>query len=342
MGHLGGVFDKQLAGVLLTLNSKQTRGAEVLFKSLAVLDGNFKLVPAARPWAPLETVAEMAQADAVALRDCLASAGLIDLWRAPSAPLSGLPPATEVQVALVRANPLVYFGGGEAVPDFRFVLWRSQFSTYLNHWLSSGQSAGALLTGNALNEAEGWLGTHVNELTEPERLLIDASNAARHKQLEEEELRRHAERSALAAQAARMKTRALQMFGATIGALALLVLAGYLGWRAYTEGRAANGLRLAAESGAMFAGARPGGDERAMLQILAAHRMAPNAVVYAGLLDAAVAKRDLLKVWPVGSAVFSIAVEPRRHAHRFGQSGQHAATVGHQDRSTDRRTAQGA
>ena len=81
---------------------------------------------------------------------------------------------------------------------------------------------------------------------------------------------------------------------------------------ARTATQNANALRLIAESQAMLAGLRAGGDERALQQLLAGHRLAPplSAPVDGAMLDAVVGSSRMLRVIDQGSTVTCVALSP--------------------------------
>ena len=181
-GHLGGVFQQYIDQTLARLSAEQRRAAEVMFKSLAMLDSTLKLVPASQFWKVLAGVPAVAEVDAVALRDTLATAGLIDLSReaVPGRGEASSTFDTDAKVALVRPNAMAYFGGGDVIPDVRFFMWRrGQFANDLERWRHAGRARDGLLKGNPLAEAEDWLSLRANELSAAERELIEASIALR-------------------------------------------------------------------------------------------------------------------------------------------------------------------
>jgi WD40 repeat protein len=80
--------------------------------------------------------------------------------------------------------------------------------------------------------------------------------------------------------------------------------------RARAELRRAVSLRLAAEAPAMLSGARREGDERALLQLVAASRLSAGPALDGSLLDAILRRRDLIKLIPSDAPVTSVAVSP--------------------------------
>jgi WD40 repeat protein len=80
--------------------------------------------------------------------------------------------------------------------------------------------------------------------------------------------------------------------------------------RARAELRRAVALRLAAEAPTLLSGARRGGDERAILQVVAAHRIAPGPDLDSSLLDVLLLRRDLIKLIRSGAPVGTVALSP--------------------------------
>lgn len=193
LGHLGSVFIRHLETNLALLNEADRDAATILFKTLSRLNPNLKLTPEPQSWDAVATIPTLISVGSVRMRDWLVEHGLLDLWQEDSAKLTSGDQDT-LRVALVRPNPMHYLGDGESIPDAAFFMWRGQFATYVLRWNSVARSDDALLIGNALVEAEGWLSSRVEELTEPERSLIDASLAARERSLREQEVRAATER----------------------------------------------------------------------------------------------------------------------------------------------------
>lgn len=153
LGHLGGIFNRHLEHTLAGLTDLERAGARVLFKSLSSLDSALKLKAEQQPWADLASIPALARANAVRLRDRLAGAGAVDVFRGPMASRDN---EEAVQLSLVRRNPQPYFGG-ETVPDAAFFLWRGQFATFVQSWRGSASAESALIAGPPLDEAERWL-----------------------------------------------------------------------------------------------------------------------------------------------------------------------------------------
>ena len=118
------------------------------------------------------------------------------------------------------------------------------------------------------------------------------------------------------------RRRNRKIIGAAIGAIFVAALTSALAiWglieredaianadRAYAELRREVALRLVAEGQATLSGARADGDERALMKLLAAYRIAPEREVSGGILAAIISRSDLYKLIPTGSPITSIAV----------------------------------
>jgi len=348
LGHLGGIFIRHLDSKLALLTQNDRSAAVVLFKTLSRLSPSLRLMPEPQAWAAVATIPKLNHVGAARLRDWLAQHGLIDLWTGDS---TGQTPGdkTSPHVALVRPNPMHYLGGDENIPDAAFFMWRGQFASYVLHWNSTMRSNDALLSGNALSEAEAWLSSKEKELTEPERSFIHTSLAERERRLLEEEARQAAEREKdrLARQTAEELLRVEQEKAESLNreflvtqtlasrmrtglvAIAMLfmlvVIFAYLYITVATQQRdvaenkerlakskhkEVNSLRLTAESLAMLKGTNVGEDSRALLQLLAAHRTAAGNVVNSGILEAQVLLTDTVKIILAESAVTAIAFSP--------------------------------
>ncbi|SDH47910.1 hypothetical protein [Nitrosomonas sp. Nm132] len=120
------------------------------------------------------------------------------------------------------------------------------------------------------------------------------------------------------ADAARLRKQARQLQGALLTVFILAAVATYLYYDASTEKkerklaqREALSLRLVSESLDISGGARPGGDERAILQLLAAQQIVPgNKKVDAALITTLNRKHNTQKIWAVGAPITAIAFNP--------------------------------
>jgi len=83
--------------------------------------------------------------------------------------------------------------------------------------------------------------------------------------------------------------------------------------RARAELVRATALRLAGEAQVAMAAGSAGNDERAIQQVLAAHRLHPSAEVDSALLTFLNERRALLKLIPVGTAIAAVAFHPDGH-----------------------------
>ena len=117
-------------------------------------------------------------------------------------------------------------------------------------------------------------------------------------------------RVAAEANAIQVRKRSRALLAASLA----LVLALGTVWKFYYQSemqlKQATGLRLVAGASAMLSRARAGGDERAMLQVLAAHRTAPRAEVDGGLLNTLLDRRNLVKLAATDGQIHAMAFSP--------------------------------
>lgn len=120
------------------------------------------------------------------------------------------------------------------------------------------------------------------------------------------------------ADATRLRKQTRQLQGALLGVIILAGVAGYGLYDAHSEKkvrklaqREAISLRLVSESLDISSGVRPGGDERAILQLLAAQQLSPgNKKVDSALITTLSRKYTTQKIWSVGSKINAIAFSP--------------------------------
>lgn len=120
------------------------------------------------------------------------------------------------------------------------------------------------------------------------------------------------------ADAARLRKQARQLQGALLGVIMLAGVAGYGFYNANTEKKVRKlaqreiiSLRLVSESLDILNGLRPGGDERAILQLLAAQQIVPsNKKVDAALITTLNKKYSTQKLWTTGAPIDAIAFSP--------------------------------
>ena len=122
----------------------------------------------------------------------------------------------------------------------------------------------------------------------------------------------------LAEDAAR-RSRRLTLLASTVALVALIAAACALWFwlesldktrAAEDYARRATVLRLAAEGQAMVAGLRPGGTEQGLLELLAAHRLAPGVEPYFALQASVAQTERMLKLIPAGGEVVAVAFSP--------------------------------
>lgn len=106
-------------------------------------------------------------------------------------------------------------------------------------------------------------------------------------------------------------------------ALSLSVVAIYGWYTAHIEKEktflAQNSLRVVSESLDMVNGARVGGDERAILQLLAIHQITPSEVVDSAILTVLAKNNATQKLWKTGERITSVAID---------HQGRYIASVG--------------
>jgi len=233
---IAGHFGKRLERCLLDSREKVGRAPEVLLTNLLQFDAQFAVLPAAHEWTTLASIPAIGGTDGLAIRDLLLRERLIDMWRdeqghlicALAQPTPG--PALE---KLARA-------------DATFILWRQRFASYVHSFTQSGRVATALLSGDALREADLWLSSHADQLSADERALIESSLSARDAQEVAEADRQRLQNERLAAErdraeherrraeaarrravkvARRFKIAAVVTFAMSAVAVSLLVLA---------------------------------------------------------------------------------------------------------------------
>jgi hypothetical protein len=124
--------------------------------------------------------------------------------------------------------------------DRAFHSWLRQLKPRLDDWRKLPTDDGTLLRGSPLAVAEDWLARRRDDLSEEERLYVEASIASREA---EHERKDEARKQAADAQRRRVRNRNIALVAASI----LAVLAGLLGWRAEQQRIKADELRETAE-----------------------------------------------------------------------------------------------
>ncbi|WNG94321.1 TIR domain-containing protein [Mycobacterium sp. ITM-2016-00318] len=158
-------------------------------------------------------------------------------------------------------------------------------------WKSNNRDAAWLLAGSRLADAERVVSSPTfTQRMNPVREYIDASRQSENDRLAAEEERRHAElRNAQERQAVaeahasdlRKRSRILRAVVAITAAVAVVAVVGLVyavsaRGQAQDRFRQATSVRLASDSDNMLNGSRPGSDERALLELLAANALSPN------------------------------------------------------------------
>jgi WD40 repeat protein len=170
-------------------------------------------------------------------------------------------------------------------------------------WQASVRNESWLLEGTRLAEAEALAAKPgFRDRLDPTRDFLQASLRREDDRVAAEKQRQEAELQAAHKHAAALRRRAgilIAVLALTVtiavAAVSLFVLADTARQQAVRQRNEATALRLVTEVQPMFTGSRSGGYVRALQQLLAAHALAPKPTEGA-LLDAAIARRDLLKI----------------------------------------------
>ncbi|CAI8820069.1 dynein assembly factor with WDR repeat domains 1 [Pseudomonas sp. IT-194MI4] len=213
-------------------------------------------------------------------------------------------------------------------------------------WLNNGRKTAWLLQGERLDVAEVLaLKSRYRRRLEGVSEFLLASRAREMEQREQEAslrekrinaeaaLRQEAEKRQLAAEklvevearerataqlaANGLKRQARKLIVAVVVVVIALVVSIVGIWHAKTEQAIAefalsqaNGLRMASQAMAMLDSTRPGGDERALLQLVAAGRAVSHVEVEGAMLAAMVGKSDVKKLWNSDGAITAVAFSP--------------------------------
>lgn len=184
-------------------------------------------------------------------------------------------------------------------------------------WARSGRDDAWLLAGTRLADAEKLSAKPgFAQRLQPAGALIAASRQREDQLLADEQARQRAELEASQAHAAALRTRArilTAVLAVTVVAALVAVVAFVAAYQAQREAdrraREATTLRLVSEAQAMLGQVRPGGDARALLQLLAAHALG-GEVADGAMLDALAARADTLRIIGVGPKINGVAVSP--------------------------------
>uniref|UniRef100_UPI000B40B039 nSTAND1 domain-containing NTPase n=1 Tax=Arthrobacter globiformis TaxID=1665 RepID=UPI000B40B039 len=200
-------------------------------------------------------------------------------------------------------------------------------------WETNGRNDAWLLEGARLAGAEQLAAkpgfsqqlTPVNEFLRASRDR-DERRAHAERRRQETELRAAREKQEAAeahATVLRKRSRMLRAVVAAALAIALVAAAGFIQasiarHEATQRATEATALRLVSEAQAMIAGSRPGGDVRALKQLLAAHALAPTAEGESSLLNGLTAWQDLHRMVETTDFVNTVAVSPDGHRIAYG------------------------
>ena len=208
-------------------------------------------------------------------------------------------------------------------------------------WRSNGKDPAWLLAGSRLADAEKVVGSSTfTQRMNPVREYLDASRQSENERVAAEEERVHSElRNAQERQAEaeahardlRKRSRILRAVVAMTAVVAVVAVVGLvyaIGARGQAQDRfrQATGVRLAAEADGILDGSRPGGDARALDELLAANALSPNTFDQQ-LYSAAVKTFDTLKLIDTSAGHFGGALSPGAafspRGDRFVTAGDH-------------------
>lgn len=202
---------------------------------------------------------------------------------------------------------------------------------YAHAWEANDRDPAWLLEGRRLDEAVALLdkpGFH-ERLARAGEYLGASSEREQHRRAAEEHQREaelhaaqeraeHAQEKQAIAEAhsavLRKRSRVLRVLVAGTATVAVLAIAASV-WatsahsQAQARFRQATAARLESEAQGMLEQVRPGGDQRALQQVLAA-RLIDNDPNDDAIYSAAVTRHDLVKIIPAGSPVYSVAFSP--------------------------------
>jgi WD40 repeat protein len=146
------------------------------------------------------------------------------------------------------------------------------------------------------------------QLAAEQERRADAEEKAKQEAVQRANAEAQAKQEAIAS-AARVKRRSHMLVVALVMMGVALAAAGWAYVRSNQQFRQATVLRLTAQAQAMFAGKYPGNDERALMQVLAAERVAPG-VAEAELLNSLLVTSNLFKVASNRSPISALAISP--------------------------------
>lgn len=216
-GGIAGRFDRRLVAFLAELAPQAQAAVQVLLCALVQFDSQLRLSPHPVDWALLAGIPAIAAADAEALRDRLAAARLIDVWRAPEA--DGTRERLWCALAQPTPGPTIE---AWARGDVEFLLWQQRFATFLGR---EGTLAGA-----ELDSARQWLAARPDRVSDLAREMIEGALAHRAKTEEHE---REQER-----RTARLLRQRVRLLGGGVAVtLGLLAVAGYLAYSLQGQNR---------------------------------------------------------------------------------------------------------
>ncbi|MGQ0801353.1 MAG: KGGVGR-motif variant AAA ATPase [Pseudomarimonas sp.] len=150
--------------------------SQALILRLVTLSGRRELMPSKQDWEQVATMPLLASVDAVRLRDRLIAEGFFDVYREEKAE-GERERSSALQIALARPCAVAYFDETKTEINLKYLLWRDALAAQIRLW-REGQDD-ALLRSAGLIEAETWLESHPEWMTEVERQFLQLSLTAR-------------------------------------------------------------------------------------------------------------------------------------------------------------------
>ncbi len=162
---IAGRFTERLAALLEAESAENREAVESMLRAMVQFDAQLSCSPRPQPWETLASIPRVRRVDAMALRDRMVAARVIDLWPAKDGGvLCGLaqPVAGSLVDRIARAEP-------------EFLLWRQRFDSYVAGYRQAGRPAGYTVAAEVLGEAEGWWNSHRDDLSSDEQAVIESS-----------------------------------------------------------------------------------------------------------------------------------------------------------------------
>ena len=240
---VAGRFTDRLAAFLDPMSEENRLAVEAMLRAIVRFDPQLACVPRSQAWETIASIPRVQRVDAVALRDRMVAARLIDVWLAQDGEAVcalAQPAAGTLVDRIARADP-------------EFLLWRQRFDSYVAGYRQAGCPAGYTVPAEVLEEAQGWLKSHRDDLSSDEQAVIESSagvlrarEAEEHRRererLEterviEERDRANAERARAERESARAQALARRIFVFSLAMAALAVATGGLLYTTWSNWR---------------------------------------------------------------------------------------------------------